>query len=250
MSDNNDKKQPNNTNTKNTLQRQLTAGAQELQRRITRETPWDPDHGIESASGGLRGIAAALRKVAFATKKAVIAKGPIAAKKTIRAVGENRPLAFASEGAVAGESVLPRVLYYGAWGLSGAAIGGDIFNKYEDCADPSQKWNTVYYWTAFHLPASLLVPAYLIHQIVHQVERVVQNPQGFAKSWSPRVKSAAPVAAALLSIIPIVPTVDAAAEMIMEPTLGAYLGLEFEHQHHGDDKNGAAIQEERKETKE
>jgi len=40
-----------------------------------------------------------------------------------------------------------------------------------------------------------------------------------------------PVAAALLSIAPVVPAVDAAAEMVLEPTLGAFLGLQFHHQH-------------------
>ena len=63
---------------------------------------------------------------------------------------------------------------------------------------------------------------------------MVENPKGFAKSWSPRAKALTPVAAALLSIIPVVPTVDYLAEQIMEPTLGSALGLEFHHHHHHD----------------
>ncbi len=174
--------------------------------------------------GTFRGVAIALRKF-------LIAKGP-AMKQTVRAVGQNRPLAFASEGAVAGDSLLPRFAYYGAWTLSGVAIVADIYNKQDD-APPHLRSNTALYWTAFHVPASLVVPALIIHQIVHQVEHLVQNPAGIAKTWSPRMRSIAPVGAALLSIIPVVPVVDYAAESIMEPTLGKYLGLTFDHHHHG-----------------
>ena len=203
------------------------------------------NESAEGLSGVFRGIAAALRKTvmgkaaaskAAATKgaatKAAATKG-VTAKTMVRQVGESRPLAFASEGAVAGDSMLPRFAYYGAWALSGVAITADIYNKYED-AHPKRKWQTALYWTAFHVPASLVVPAVIIHEIVHAVQRVVDNPAGLAKAWSPRAKAAAPVAAALLSIIPVVPAVDTAAEYLMEPTLGAYLGVEFDH--HGGKK--------------
>mmetsp|Transcript_32847 Transcript_32847/g.35422 ORF Transcript_32847/g.35422 Transcript_32847/m.35422 type:complete len:105 (+) Transcript_32847:95-409(+) len=46
-----------------------------------------------------------------------------------------------------------------------------------------------------------------------------------------RFRPFVPVGAALLSIIPVVPAVDYAAELILEPTLGSYLGLEFNHHH-------------------
>ena len=49
----------------------------------------------------------------------------------------------------------------------------------------------------------------------------------YAKSFPPRVKALIPVCAALASIFPVVPCVDHVAEMIMEPTLGKYLDLEF-----------------------
>ena len=206
-------------------------------RRTTRRiTDTDENAVMESLPGVLRGIAAATRKLLLPVRKVLAAKGASTAasakaKVAIRAVGENRPLAFASEGAVAGESMLPRVLYYGAWTLSGAAIAADIYNKQDD-APPDQKWPTVLYWTTFHIPASLVVPAVIIHRIVHTVQHAVEH-QKFAQSWSPRMKAGAPIAAALLSIIPVVPIVDTAAEHLLEPTLGAYLGLEFEH-HHAD----------------
>ena len=205
----------------------------------------------QELSGFFRGIAAATRKMAIMARKTVAAKAAaaktaaakqaaaakVSAKTAVRAVGENRPLAFASEGAVAGEPILPKAVYYGAWTLSGVAIVADIYNKYED-APAARRWQTAAYWTCFHIPASLVVPALIIHQVVHQVQHVVENPAGLAKAWPPRAKAVAPVAAALLSIVPVVPAVDTAAEMIMEPTLGAYLGLEFHHHHghgHGDD---------------
>lgn len=191
----------------------------------------------EHMSAIFRGIAAATRKGAMVAKKVAIAKGA-ATKQAVRAIGENRPLAFASEGAVAGDSMIPRFVYYGAWGLSMTAIAADIYTKYED-APEKFKTNTAIYWTAFHIPASLIIPAAIIHQVVHATDKIVENPKGFAKSWPPRAKAMAPVVAALLSIIPVVPTVDYIAETVMEPTLGSYLGVEFHHHHHQNNDDDA-----------
>ena len=149
--------------------------------------------------------------------------------KAVRTIGGARALPFASEGAVAGSALIPRSLYYGCWGLSGVAIVADITTRVVDAPD-EKRLNTGLYHTAFHVPASLVVPAVIIHQVVHMVEKAVRNT-----SLPTRVKPVVPVVAALLSIIPVVPAVDAAAEMLMEPTLGAYLGVEFHHKHgHGD----------------
>ena len=87
------------------------------------------------------------------------------------------------------------------------------------------------YWTAFHIPASLVVPAVIIHKVVHQAEKFVHKPGSMLSSLPPRAKALAPVIAACLSIIPVVPAVDHTAEAILEPTLGAYLGLQFHHHH-------------------
>ena len=65
----------------------------------------DPNIG-----GMFRGVAAALRSTMPA----------------VRTIGGFRPLAFMSEGAVAGKSILPASLYMGAWGISGVAIAADI----------------------------------------------------------------------------------------------------------------------------
>merc|ERR1712080_429600 len=154
----------------------------------------------------------------------------------VRMLGGSRPLAFASEGAVAGKSLLPRSLYYGCWGLSGLAIAADITTRVVD-APQEKKLPTGLYWSAFHIPASLVVPAVIIHQVVHLAERMVKS-----SSLPPRMKPVVPVAAALLSIIPVVPAVDTAAEMVMEPTLGAYLGVEFHH-HGGHEKHSDSKKE-------
>ena len=180
-----------------------------------------------------RGIAAATRKLLPVAGKAMKANRTVAIN-TIRTVGKNRPLAFASEGAVAGQSMLPKIVYYGAWTLSGVAITADITTKYWD-APPDKQIQTAVYWTAFHVPASLVVPAAIIHQVVHAAETSVKSGS-YAKSWPPRAKAMAPVGAALLAIIPVVPVVDTLAEYAMEPTLGKYLGLEFSH-HHGSDES-------------
>jgi hypothetical protein len=182
--------------------------------------------------GFFRGIAAATRKLLPAAQKTMQANKSASAaitKTAVRTVGQNRTLAFASEGAVAGQSFLPKLIYFGAWTLSGVAITADVATKYWD-APEDKKWQTCLYWTSFHVPASLVVPAYMIHQLVHTVERSVANGS-FAKAWPPRTKALAPVGAALLGIIPVVPIVDTTAEYLMEPTLGKYLGLDFSHHH-------------------
>ena len=93
-------------------------------------------------------------------------------------------------------------------------------------APEEKRVNTCLYHTAFHIPASLVVPAVIIHQIVHGMQHSMKN-HNYAKSFPPRVKALIPVCAALASIFPVVPCVDHVAEMIMEPTLGKYLDLEF-----------------------
>ena len=179
------------------------------------------DFDIGELGGAFRGLAVAAR-----------AKMPLikaASTKAVRAAGSNRTLAFASEGAVAGNALMPRWMYYGAWGMSGAAIAADITSRTWD-APQDKKWETAGYWTAFHVPASLVLPAVIIHQIVHAAEHSMEN-HSYAKKIPVRVRPYVPVGAALLSIIPIVPTVDHLAEAIMEPTLGDYLGLKFDHHH-------------------
>ena len=179
------------------------------------------DFDVGELGGAFRGLAVAAR-----------AKMPLikaASTKAVRAAGSNRTLAFASEGAVAGNALMPRWMYYGAWGMSGAAIAADITSRTWD-APQDKKWETAGYWTAFHVPASLVLPAVIIHQIVHAAEHSMEN-HSYAKKIPVRVRPYVPVGAALLSIIPIVPTVDHLAEAIMEPTLGDYLGLKFDHHH-------------------
>jgi hypothetical protein len=188
------------------------------------------DDSLRFDLGGLfRGIAAATRKLLPTIK-------PVAVKSALRTVGQNRPLAFASEGAVAADTMLPRVIYYGAWTLSSVAIMADVYTKYDEAkshGDGKTALPTALYWTCFHIPASLVVPAMIIHRVVHGVQHSVEHGK-YAQSWSPRTKSMAPVVAALLAIVPVVPAVDHTAEAIMEPTLGRYLGLEFHHHgHHG-----------------
>merc|ERR1712051_942488 len=100
-----------------------------------------------------------------------------------------------------------------------------ITTKVFDAPEEKRK-NTAIYQTAFHIPASLVVPAVIIHQIVHGMQYSMKN-HGYAKSFPPRVKALIPVCAALASIFPVIPVVDHTFEFIMEPTLGKYLKFEF-----------------------
>jgi len=120
--------------------------------------------------------------------------------------------------------------------LSGVAVCADIATKTMDASE-DKRWATLGYHTAFHVPASLVIPAVIIHKIVHVSQNAVQSSAAL-RNVSSRTKSFVPVGAALLSIGPVVPIVDHVCEMVMEPTLGAMLGLEFSHHesgHHSDE---------------
>jgi len=106
--------------------------------------------------------------------------------------------------------MIPKYVYYGAWALSGTAVVADIATKTMD-APEDKRLRTAGYHTAFHIPASIVLPAVIIHKIVHQTEPV-----------------------AIASIAVVVPVVDHLCEWAMEPTLGRALGLEFDHHHHSD----------------
>jgi hypothetical protein len=67
-----------------------------------------------------------------------------------------------------------RFLYYGAWTVSGVAIVADITTKVVD-APKEKKVNTAVYHTAFHIPASLVIPAVIIHK-VRILKRAVGSP--------------------------------------------------------------------------
>lgn len=181
------------------------------------------EENVRLFAGLFRGIAASVRSAIPAFKAGV------------RVLGQARPLAFASEGAVAGQSLIPKAVYYGAWGLSGVAVLADISTRVMD-APPEKQLNTGIYYTSFHIPASIVLPAVIIHQVVHLTEKIVAKP---TVNLPPRAKVYAPVIVALLSVIPVVPIVDHACEIAMEPTLGKMLGLEF-HGHgsneHASDK--------------
>mmetsp|Transcript_47377 Transcript_47377/g.92420 ORF Transcript_47377/g.92420 Transcript_47377/m.92420 type:complete len:245 (+) Transcript_47377:47-781(+) len=179
------------------------------------------DEDTTAIGAYFRGLAMAIRNKIM-LKKALITKG-------IRDLGAARPLHFASEGAVASNNLIPRWTYYGAWGISGLAIGADITAKSWD-ADEEKKWHTAAYWTAFHVPASLVVPAYVIHQVVDGAEKFAKTSAFFKKkNLPPKVRTIFPVACAVLAIVPVVPVVDLFFETVMEPTLGTYLGLTFHH---------------------
>ena len=68
---------------------------------------------LPGAGGLFRGVAAAFRS----------------SMPAIRTVGQARPLAFASEGAVAGKNIMPKYAYYSAWGLSGVSLRLPFFTE-------------------------------------------------------------------------------------------------------------------------
>ena len=196
--------------------------------------PMNPSENPErKAAGFFRGVAAVFRGKAAA----VMAAKKTAVTQVVRAVGEARPLAFANEAGVAGKTLIPRWVYLASWGISGVAIVADVATKTMDAKegcvnlqgyDVDRRAATAAYWSLFHVPASLVVPAVIIHKVVHMTENAVKD----AKRLPGRAKAVLPVVAALLAIIPVVPIVDHSFEAVMEPTLGKYLGVEFHHHGH------------------
>jgi len=144
-------------------------------------------------------------------------------------------LSILFKGGVAAQPIIPRWVYLSAWGISGVAVGADILRKTWD-APKEKQMATAGYQLAFHIPASLVIPAVIIHRIVHGAQVGVERIS-FLKAMPSKTKSLIPVAVALLSVIPVVPAVDFAVEAALEPTLGSYLGLEFEHHYQDHDSH-------------
>merc|ERR1719331_2531371 len=136
--------------------------------------------GAAKMAGAKAAGAAGVAKMAGA--KAAGAAGAKAAgfKGWVAAIGQSRPLAFTSEIGVAAKSQIPWGMYYGAWGLSGLALSADIANRCMN-APEDKKYQTVGYWTLFHIPASLVIPAFIIHKVVHYAERAVASPSKAVK---------------------------------------------------------------------
>eukprot|EP01063_Lacrimia_lanifica_P017906 TRINITY_DN2488_c0_g1_i1.p2 TRINITY_DN2488_c0_g1~~TRINITY_DN2488_c0_g1_i1.p2 ORF type:complete len:216 (+),score=45.96 TRINITY_DN2488_c0_g1_i1:61-708(+) len=189
----------------------------------------------ENAGGFLRGVGASMRGVAPAlfaktsAMKAVLAKSVFvkgAAVKTAAAkLSQARPLAFASEVGVASQSLIPRWVYLGTWGLSGLVVLADGGVKTANSPE-EKRWHMALYQTVFHTIASLVVPAVIIHKIVHAAQHAAEH-NATLKRLPPTYLRLFPAFCAILSIGPVVPTVDYLAEEALEPTLGKALGLEF-----------------------
>ena len=119
---------------------------------------------------------------------------------------------------------MPMPAYFFLWGVSLSAIVSDIYMKQHDSAK-EDSFSTILYYTSFHIPASLIIPAVIIHKIGQLLE--TSMPNCIAKKLSSKVKIMLPICVTLLSIYPVVFMVDTTAEKILEPTLGKYLNLEF-----------------------
>ena len=119
---------------------------------------------------------------------------------------------------------MPMPVYVLLWGASLSAIVSDIYMKQHDSAK-EDSLSTILYYTSFHIPASLIIPAVIIHKIGHLMESSM--PNYFSKNLSSKVKIMLPICVTLLSIYPVVFMVDTTAEKILEPTLGKYLNLDF-----------------------
>ncbi len=140
-------------------------------------------------------------------------------------IGGARPLAFASEVAVASEPIIKPWQYKSLWGLSIVAVAADAGVKI-DAAPEGKGWHMAAYQAAFHIPASLVIPAVIIHKIVHMVPSL-----GIVQSLPPKFKTMAPVLAAIASIPIVVPAVDHSCEWALDSCeLHRHLGLP--HPHH------------------
>ena len=115
-------------------------------------------------------------------------------------------------------------VYVLLWGASLSAIISDIYMKQHD-SPKEDSLSTILYYTSFHIPASLIIPAVIIHKIGHSME--TSMPNCFSKNLSSKVKIMLPICVTLLSIYPVVFMVDTTAEKILEPTIGKYLNLDF-----------------------
>merc|ERR1719433_1029846 len=96
------------------------------------------------------------------------------ARSGARSLQAARPLAFSSEVGVAANSMLPRPVYYGSWALSGLAVVADAGLNVADAPD-GKRPQMALLQTAFHVPASLVLPAMIIHKVVRAAEDAVHK---------------------------------------------------------------------------
>lgn len=85
--------------------------------------------------------------------------------------------------------------------------------------------------TAFHVPASLVLPAMAIHKVVHVASDFVSKHAKLS-ALPQRQRALIPVAAAVLAIVPVVPLCDHGVEFALENTLAPALGLSLHHETH------------------
>eukprot|EP00004_Rigifila_ramosa_P027441 TRINITY_DN8956_c0_g1_i2.p1 TRINITY_DN8956_c0_g1~~TRINITY_DN8956_c0_g1_i2.p1 ORF type:complete len:137 (-),score=29.62 TRINITY_DN8956_c0_g1_i2:18-428(-) len=123
---------------------------------------------------------------------------------------------------VASRPIISRSVYLGSWALSGLAVVCDAGIKIAD-SPPELRKKVAIHQTAFHITASLVVPALIIHQVVEGAQAFIKNRPALAARMHPRMRPIVPVLAALSSIPVVVPVVDHATEWVLERTLEPYL---------------------------
>lgn len=141
-----------------------------------------------------------------------------------RGIAASRPLAFASEIGVASRPIIPKSVYYGAWALSGLAVACDAGHKIGD-TPPEHKFAMGVYQAAFHIPASLVIPAVIIHKVVGKVQADVKAQPWRYDRLPRRFWPGIPVVVALACIPVVVPVVDHATEMFLDATLTPFLNI-------------------------
>lgn len=149
--------------------------------------------------------------------------------KTISQFTKIRPMAYASE---VGESFRPlfplwtvRTLYGVSWAY---VILDTAVKTYEakDLGKESMMYTAVD-MSIFHSVASMALPAFTIHTIVHQSSKIIQKTRAVEK-----LKRFGPVGLGLASIPFIIQPIDHGVEWIMDNTIRKYYGNKIKKHSH------------------
>eukprot|EP00388_Colpodella_angusta_P003042 GDKJ01010870.1.p1 GENE.GDKJ01010870.1~~GDKJ01010870.1.p1 ORF type:complete len:261 (+),score=51.13 GDKJ01010870.1:32-814(+) len=175
------------------------------------------------------------RYAAYASRIGQLAKVASQSPVASFAMGFKRYLAYTSDVGEAFRPVVPSGLVRACYGISWAYVLGDVGNEsykaWKATNDSKEVLRHGSQQLVFNAMASMILPMFLIHSVVHQTEKT------FSKSKNATLKRVAPSAAGLL-LIPALPFLfDKSVEIICEK-LWDYAWPEYKYKpHHANDSS-------------
>lgn len=152
----------------------------------------------------------------------------------LRRIVSIRSLAYTSEGAEAMRPIVHKAIVRLGYGLSFGYVGADIGLKLYDIKDqPSQiiKYKALDL-SAWHLSASLVVPAVTIHTFVSGITKLQKKFIYTATKLPTRFGKVFPTICGLISIPFIIKPIDYGTDFVMDKYVRPYYPVQIPHETH------------------